>query len=321
MNEPMIYLGYIAVILFLGILTTILSKKIRLPNVLLLVVLGIVMGQIEYGGGYLVSFPDVFIVSVGILALVMIVFDSTSRLKLKEFDKESVPAIELTVVSLILTIIPLTLATYFFYDVPLSIALLFSAIMVGTAPDVVLSLMKDVKNKVLELLEVEAIINTPLIVIIPFLILEFIEAGISTETFATQFLNQILPFIQQLVVGIGSGILVGILIFKVMKKAYSEMLSPLALIVAALLTYVLAEVLQGSGVLAVTTLGLFFGSVYVTHKGEMQEFSSFFSYALEILVFVLIGLIIQIDLTLRFLALSLSLFLLLVLLRYLAVNI
>ncbi|MBD3313793.1 hypothetical protein GF345_05100, partial [Candidatus Woesearchaeota archaeon] len=102
---------------------------------------------------------------------------------------------------------------------------------------------------------------------------------------------------------------------------YSEMLSPLALIVAALLTYVLAEVLQGSGVLAVTTLGLFFGSVYVTHKGEMQEFSSFFSYALEILVFVLIGLIIQIDLTLRFLALSLSLFLLLVLLRYLAVNI
>ncbi len=320
MDPSLLYLAYIGIILFLGIITTIISKKIKIPNVLLLILLGIGIGNIDYKGGPLISFPDVFILSIGVLALVLIVFDSTSRFKLREFDEESMGAIKLTAVFLIMCLVFLSIFTFILYDVPLLIAVLFAAVMAGTSPSVVLLLMPETKNKVIQFLEVESIINTPLIVIIPFLLIEFISTGINKAELTSKFLEQILPFLQQIVVGIGAGILIGIIIFKFMRKQYSELVSPLALIVAALLTYVLAEALEGSGVLAVTTLGLFFGSVYVKQKSEMQEFSSFFSYALEILVFILIGLIIDIPLTLKFFGLSIALFVVYIIIRYFAVN-
>ena len=50
------------------------------------------------------------------------------------------------------------------------------------------------------------------------------------------------------------------------KKQYSEILSPVTLIASTILTYILAEELGGNGVLAVTTLGLFFGNVYIKRK-------------------------------------------------------
>ena len=320
MNPSLMYLAYIGIILFLGIITTIISKKIKIPNVLLLMLLGIGLGNITYKGGPLISFPDVFTLSIGVLALVLIVFDSTSRFKLREFDEESMDAIKLTAVFLIMCLVVLSIFTFLLYDVPILIAILFAAVIAGTAPSVVLLLMPETKNRIIQLLEVESIINTPLIVIIPFLIIEFLNTGMAKADISSRFLEQVLPFLQQIVVGIGAGILIGIIIFKFMRKQYSELISPLALIVAALLTYVLAEALDGSGVLAVTTLGLFFGSVYVKQKSQMQEFSSFFSYALEILVFILIGLIIEIPLTLEFFGLSIALFIIYLLIRYFAVS-
>ena len=65
--------------------------------------------------------------------------------------------------------------------------------------------------------------------------------------------------------------------FKAMKRTYSEVLSPVATITAALLSYILAENLGGNGVLAVTTLGVFFGTITVKKKVHLQEFSSMFA--------------------------------------------
>ena len=62
-----------------------------------------------------------------------------------------------------------------------------------------------------------------------------------------------------------------------MKKYYSYTLSPLAMITAAVLTYVGAEALGGNGVLAVTTAGLMFGNLYhVKHMRKLQEFGEIF---------------------------------------------
>jgi len=104
-----------------------------------------------------------------------------------------------------------------------------------------------------------------------------------------------------------------------MKKQYSIVLSPLAVITAALLTYTLAENLQGNGVLAVTTMGLLFGNVYVKQKFQLQEFSSVFSNALEILVFVLIGLIVAIPFSPVFFIKSILLFSIYLGIRFLAI--
>ena len=105
---------------------------------------------------------------------------------------------------------------------------------------VILSILKETKHKIIELLKIESIINTPITVLLPFIMLDFIQSvdvQVSLQTLSTQ----IVPFLQQIVTGIGAGLLVGLIIFKLMRKAYSERYSPIAIIVAALLTYLLAE--------------------------------------------------------------------------------
>ena len=166
----------------------------------------------------------------------------------------------------------------------------------ATSPDAVTLLFKGARSKVFQFLEVESILNTPLSVLIPFLILDLIR-GIPSgqgDIFA-QLGGQVVPFLQQFITGIGVGILVGLIIFKIFTRIYHPTFSPLTTITAALITYVSAEQLGGNGVLAVTTLGLFFGNVYLKHKIKIREFSEIFSKLLEILVFVLIGFMIPIN--------------------------
>ena len=157
-------------------------------------------------------------------------------------------------------------------------------------------------------------------VLLPFILLDIMK-NLNHEFLFSSFLSQIFPLLQQFVTGIGAGILVGIVLIKAMKHAYSTVYSPLAIIVAALITYILAENLKGNGVLAVTTLGLFFGNVYLKEKGSLQKFSSIFTTSLEILVFILVGLIIDFPLNMRFLLSSVILFIIFLLIRYLAITV
>ena len=318
--EPITFLTYLAIILLIGIICTILSQKIKIPNIILLILAGILIGNVNYRGELLINFPDAFLTSISVLALVLIVFDSSSRFKLREFTSLSTQALKLTGIFLLLNVLFLTVFTFkIFPTSSVFMALLFSTLMSGTAPDAVLLMLGKSKNKIFELLEVEALINTPLVVLLPFIMLDFIRS-VKVEYIFSEFIEQIGPFIQQFVTGIGAGIVVGLIVFRVMKKGYSEILSPLTIITAALLTYILAENLGGNGVLAVTTMGLFFGNVYVTHKIQLREVSSFFANSLEILVFILIGLIIKIPLNYVFILKSVLLFIIYLVIRYLAIE-
>jgi len=105
MAEVLLFLTYLAVILLIGILISILSRKLKLPNTLLLIWVGIIFSNIIYNGAPLIWFPELFLSSISILALVMIVFDSSSRFKLRDLDALSLNTISLTVILLLLIII------------------------------------------------------------------------------------------------------------------------------------------------------------------------------------------------------------------------
>lgn len=319
MASVLLFLTYLAIILLVGLLTSVISQKFRIPNILLLLLIGIGLGRVEYKGGPLIYFPELFLTSISILALVMIVFDSASRFKLKKVDYFSLHTLWLSVVFLVFNLIFLTIFIILIFDVKsIFLALMFAALMAGTSPAVVLSMFKNVKNKVFEFLKLEALLNTPLIVLLPFIILD-LKTTLKDELIISTFIEQFVPLLQQFVVGIGAGVLVGLIMFKFMRKKYSVVLSPLAVITSALLAYIIAENLDGNGVLAVTTMGLLFGNVYLKQKFQLREFASVFSNSLEILVFVLIGLVIVIPFSLEFLIKSVALFALHLIIRFSAI--
>ncbi len=320
--EPLFYLIYIVVILITGILVSLIAKKIKIPNILFLLLGGIILGHLEYHGEPLISFPAVFLTAISTVALVMIVFDAGSKFNIKEFDTLAWRVIKLSSIFFLLTFVFLSLATKFMFKVSIWHALIFSSLMAGTSPSVILMMFGEVKTRVLEILKIESIINTPLTVLFPFMILELSYK--LTDVTLSKFdviLEQFEPFIVLFIAGVGTGVLMGLIGSRIMKNTYLRNISPLALITMALLTYVLSEKLGGNGVLAVTIMGLFYGNLYIKEKVKLFEFSEVFTNSMEILVFVLIGLVVKFPLTRAFIYKSLFLFSIYLIIRFVSINI
>ncbi|RME31587.1 hypothetical protein D6789_02200, partial [Candidatus Woesearchaeota archaeon] len=309
--EAITYLTGIAILLMLGVLATAVAKRLKVSNILLLVLVGVLIKNSPFGGNEVFQFPGQFMVGLAVLTLAMIVFDGTSRLSIHTVDVHTNKAVEMTFIYLAVNIVLVaSLTRLLFFDWTLTgvmHALIFAVVMTGTDPGSTFVLLGDVKHKALDFLRIEAIFNTPIVVVIPFFLFDLLRDVTSLSVAATfsSFLQQVLV---QVVVGVGAGVLLGIIVFRVMRKYYSETLSPVAIIGAAILTYVLAESLEGNGVLAVATLGLVFGNTYVKHRGELLDFSNLLTLALEILVFMLIGLLVTLEFPLVFLIKTLILF-------------
>ena len=308
----LVELSWLGVLLLIGLLCSIISFKIKVSEVLLLIIVGIVLGSF-------ISFPISFLTNLGIFALIMIIFDSSSRFKIKEVAELYPYALKLVTIFLLMNLVFFTLFTHLLFDGSFTIkglilSLLFSALMSGTSPDVVLSTLKEKKRKIADILEFESIINTPIIILVPLVMFSLYQGIFHAETiFRT--------FFQSIMTGIGTGLFLGLVIFRLMKKKYIENLSPLVIIALVLISYSLAETLGGSGILSVTTLGLVFGGSILKEKEEIQKFSSIFTNFLKIIMFILLGLVIQIPFKYEFLIKATVLFFIYLIIRYMAVSV
>lgn len=312
--NPLTPLSLLSLLLLIGIIVAGVAYRFKLPDILLLLLAGLVFGHFsafEFDTGFLFAFS--------VFALIMILFDSTSNFKINEIRKISPSAMRLALVFFVFCVVLLSIATYLLFTTKITdlsflvLATLFGALMSGTSPDVLLSIMRDKKQKIAELLEFESIINTPLAVLIPFLIVDFYSGSLVTKTIP-------IIFLQQVMTGVGTGLILGFVFFKIMRYWSQKILSPLAVIAAALISYTLAEFLNGNGVLSVTTLGFMFGFMILKEKESIREFSSIFTAFLKIVVFILLGLMIELNFNLVFLIKSLVLFGIYLGIRYLSVK-
>jgi len=192
-------LTWFSLFLLIGILISIISAKIKISDVLLLLLVGILFGIFKP-----IELHPSFITGFSIFALIMIIFSSTSKFKLREISSVSPYAIKLSLLFFISTIVLLTSSTHLLFKSPLTINAflisgLFASLMSGTSPSAVLSLLKDQKNKLIEILEFESILNTPLMVLIPLVILDIYQGTIIAQQLFTTFL-------QSITTGVGTGV-------------------------------------------------------------------------------------------------------------------
>jgi len=310
-------LSWFSLLLLIGIISTIVANKIRIPEILLLIIIGLIAGNTLNIRGIL---PYNIITGVSLFALIMIVFESSSKFKIGEIKSLSPHALKLAIVFVISTLFLLTIFTQLLFAEEilevktLLISLIFSSLMVGTDPSIALSALKESKNRLIEILKIESIINTPLTVLIPVLLLNFYLGKGEVASFAVTFLQQIMT-------GIGAGLILGYIIFRLFNKIKIEGGSSLLIIGLVLGTYTLTEQIGGSGILAITTFGILYGYSKFREKITIQKFNTLFTEFLTILVFILIGMVIKIPLTGSFLIKSLILFAIYLLVRHFAVNI
>ncbi len=256
----------IAGIIFIGFLSELIFKHTNIPDVLILIIVGITIGN------YLKwATPETFGQGASLFAtfaLIFILFQGALNIEFKTLLKSLSSAFTLTMLSFTLTVGVVTGITYLMGYSPV-LALLIGFIIGGTSSAVVIPIVENVeiRNKYGLVLTLESAISDVLCIIGTITILEIIQTG---EFIASGVFKTVLSsFSLALVVGVIFGLIWIILLrkFEVLKNAY--MLS-VALIVA-LYAFVESAYVEASGAIAVFAFALMLGNSKSILNGKNKE--------------------------------------------------
>ncbi|MFQ5975998.1 MAG: cation:proton antiporter [Candidatus Hydrothermarchaeales archaeon] len=297
MADMVLIVSYFSFLLGLGVIVANLFKKYKIPDAFILLLVGLVCGPTIWKHPAVASYIQVTIVDVEAmsavpdflrtLALVIIVFTGAFNLDFKELKRVSDVSINLAFILVFLNTVFLGLAAKFIFKLDLVPALLIGAILSGTDAGVVFTYEKVLKKKkkALSILKVESILNSPLSVLIPILLLDLLRMAPGSIIEPLLYVSQ---FWQMIIGGIGSGVVLGFVLSKILNKMLKEY-KPLLIFSMALLTYAFTELVHGSGMLAVAVAGFIIGNLVFPHKDTVREFHDEFSEMLRISVFTLMG--------------------------------
>lgn len=297
MADMVLIVSYFSVLLGSGVIAANIMKKGRVPDTFVLLAIGLLAGPTLWKYPPIANHIDFMIVDVSAmsvvpdflrtLALVLIVFTGAFSLDLEEMKRFADYSVSLAFSLVLLNTIFIGIAAKLIFGFQWLHAFLIGAIISGTDASVIFTFEEPLKkySNVLTVLKVESILNSPLSVLLPLLILDLI--GIApTSVFAPgKYLNQ---FLLMIVAGIGSGVVIGLAISKLVKSMLKEY-SSLLIISLALLTFGLSEAVGGSGMLGVAVAGFVIGNMGFPNKKKVQEFQSEFADMLRISVFTLLG--------------------------------
>lgn len=289
---------YLAIILGFGFLILYLRRKAEGSKSfykIALILSGIALFSIL--GGKL----DLFLINnLANLLLITLAFELSMRVTPDNLKDHK--SLKLFSITLIANILIIGILTATLLDIRIMQAIIFAIILTA------------IEYFMIDELRQEGDAANPLIILIAFSLIYFI--GIKAEG-----INVLADFIQYILIGVGVGIFVSIIIFKLLKPNKITWVHELMLISAAYLTYILTEYLNGFGLLAIMISGVMFGNSHIRKKSEMNTFSPFIFKTIEIMIFILIGFIITFNIDATLLWNALLIFMAYLLIRLIVVSI
>ncbi|MCL4449874.1 MAG: cation:proton antiporter [Candidatus Thermoplasmatota archaeon] len=162
-----------AVIMLLGFVGEIAFRKKRIPDMLLLLLIGIVIHYTGIIPAVYLSIMKDLLGFVGTIALIFIVFGGVLKLDLEKFGRSVPKGIAMASADLIFVIGILTPLLYFFFKIPLIDSLLLATVLSETSVTFIVPLIARVNlnENVKHTVEVETIMNSIMNIIVVLLIL------------------------------------------------------------------------------------------------------------------------------------------------------
>jgi cell volume regulation protein A len=282
-------------LLALGLAASLLAGRLRIPGLVLFLGVGMLIGSDGLG---LIVFGDStgdfrLAQTVGIIALALILFEGGLAAGFGEIRPVLGTAISLALLGTLLTAIVTGLAAAWLLDIGLVEGLLVGAIVSATDGAAIFALLRGstLKRRLARTLEGEAGMNDPVAVL---LVLGFIE-WIRLPDYGV--LDMAGLFAQQL----GIGLIVGVLVGWGAIKAFREVslttggLYPVASLAVVALAFGTADVLHGSGFLAVYLAGLAMGSTALPSRQTVAAFHDGLAWLAQLAMFLTLGLLVNPD--------------------------
>lgn len=253
MSETILIFG---LIFFLGHFFTLLFKKTWIPDVLLLMVLGIVLGSVLH----LVSPVDFGKVGsvLTTITLIIILFECGTTLKIDSVMKSIRSTFGLTLTSFVVTVgITVAIGIYWFHMEPMA-AILFGVAIGGTSSAVVIPMVSELhlRKKVSTLLMIESALSDVLCIVVFFAIMEGATSGHIVPV------SMLASMIMSLLVATAIGLLGGVVWLLFLQSIRSFPNTIMACFAFSFVLYGITELLDFSGPIAV----LCFGITLANHK-------------------------------------------------------
>jgi potassium/hydrogen antiporter len=275
-------------LLALGIGASLVAGRLRVPGLLLFLAVGMAIGS--DGLGWL-DFDDFELTrTIGVIALALILFEGGFASGWREIRPVVWTSVALATAGTVITAVVVGLTATWLLDLDTLEGLLLGSIVSATDGAAVFSVLRgsSIERRSARVLEGESGMNDPVAIV---LVLGFIDA-IQEPSYGA------LDMLGLAVAQLGIGAAVGLLLGKLSVEAFTRVrfgttgLYPVASVAAAAIAFGAADVLGGSGFLAVYLTGLLLGSAQLPARRTVGDFHDGLAWVSQIAVFFTLGLLV-----------------------------
>ncbi len=307
-NVDMVVLT-LAIVLAVGVVTFLISKKTRIAYVPILILLGLLVGP----GLHIVERPIAhrLFEYARVIGLVIILFAEGHNLKWSLLRKHVATIGLLDTVGLLVTTVISGLAFSLLFHVPFVVGFLFGAIIGATDPATLIPLFKQYKidEDMRSVIVTESIFNDPLGIVMTVLAVALLvpqapsaQFIVRLAHFTTMYPAAVIYFLYEVGMSVALGVAVGMLGYWLIRILHLEEVPEIYSLVLAFGGFALGEAVSASGYLVATIIGMVLGNHEVFFKrrvpltrGTAQvidrelHFNEILSTAATVLIFILLG--------------------------------
>lgn len=288
--DPGTVMAAAAALVLVAVLASKASARLGVPALLLFLAIGMVAGSEGIGG---IDFADHEAArAVGVVALAFILFSGGLDTEWRSVRPVLGVGMTLATVGVLVTALVVGVVASWVLDVSLTAGLLLGAIVSSTDAAAVFAVLRSQRvglaGRLRPLLELESGSNDPMAV---FLTVGFLELLANPGTDA-------LTLVPWFVLQMGVGAVVGLAMARVSVLAVNRLrleydgLYPVVLIAVVLATFGVADLLGGSGFLAVYLAGIMLGNASFIHKRSLVRFADGLAWMMQIAMFLVLGLLV-----------------------------
>jgi potassium/hydrogen antiporter len=301
MDKITLVVMFMGALIFFAHFFNSIFDKTKIPNVLLLMVIGIAAGFFLDKEVFFGELGRVFTT----ITLIVILFESGTSLKFTELKSSVVSATAITIYNFIFTIIIVGVLSYFLTELDFTESLFLGVIVGGTSSAVVVPILNQLKlgKKASTVLLLESAFSDVLCLIVGLAALEVLKAG---NLEISNVLNNIWKsFLFAAMIGIVAGI-VWSLILNLIRGIKNSMFTTLAFV---FLVYGLIESMGFNGGIGAISFGIILGNSNVLGNSNLwrkmfrfnaaelnvseQNFYSEIVFILQTYFFVYVGIVIE----------------------------
>lgn len=278
----------VGALLAAALAASLVAGRVRLPGLVLFLGLGMAIGS---DGLDLIEFDDFQVAeTIGVIALALILFEGGLTAGWSEIRPVFWPAVSLATIGTLITAGLVGVAAAWLLDLPLLYGLLLGSIVSTTDSAAIFSVLRgsSLKRRIARLLEAESGLNDPIAVL---LVIGFIE-WIAQPDYGLG--DMAVLFVEELGIGAVAGVATGWVAVTAFKRVpfVSSGLYPVASIATAAIAFGAADVLGGSGFLAVYLAGLALGGSRVPARTTIIDFHAGLGWVSQIVLFFTLGLLV-----------------------------